>query len=131
MRIFSNTHLHWSEVQLLKCVARRYPGYAMGLYLYRIQDLRHGMPRPSASLETHAPLDVLHENRPYYCYHTLGFRRSKQFTSNTRYWAAQPHPGEGVQEIYLPTSVTSMDVIAVQDWNRPRPQEGFLLDLLV
>ena len=127
MRIFSNTHLHWSEVQLLKCVARRYPGYAMGMYLYRIQDLRQTLPRATAQLETHAPLEVLQQYRPYYCYHSLGFRRSKHFTTTTRYWVAMDNKEN---EIYLPSSVTYQDIIAVQDLNHPKPQEIFLPGLL-
>lgn len=125
MRIFSNTHLHWGEVQLLKCVARRYPGYAMGMYLYRIQDLRRGIPHFSASVDTHAPLDVLQENRPYYCYHM-----GKHFTTNARYWVSLRQE-ECNYEIYLPSSVTCKDVIAVQDRNRARPQEVFLGGLLL
>ncbi len=128
MRIFSNTHLHWSDIQLLKCVARRYPGYALGMYLYRIQDLQHTSPRPVAQLETYAPLEVLEQNRPYYCYHSLGFRRGKQFTSTSRYWVTLP--GNKESEIYLPSSVTHHDILAVQDVHHPRPQEVFLPGLL-
>ena len=127
MHIFSNTHLHWSQVQLLTCVARRYPGYAMGMYLYRIQELRHTTSRPSAQLETYAPLEVLQQCRPYYCYHSLGFRRGKHVTSTSRYWVTMAN---GESEIYLPSSATYQDVVAVQDLNHPRPQEVFLHGLL-
>ena len=126
MRIFSNIHLHWSEVQVIKCVARCYPGYAMGMYLYRITCMK-----PRTQLDTHAPLDILRENRPYYCYHSIGFRRGKHFTTNSTYQVSLTN--EGYTEIYLPSSVSSEDVIAVQDQTRPKPQEvflpGFLLSL--
>jgi len=125
MRFFSNTNLHWSQVQLLTCVARRYPGYAMGMYLYRIQDVRQTVLRPSAQLETYAPLEVLQQCRPYYCYHRLGFWRSKHFTATTRYWV-----DNGEREIYLPSSATYQDIIAVQDLHHPRPLEIFLPGLL-
>ena len=124
MRIFSNVHLHWSEVQLLTCVARRYPGYALGMYLYRIKDIT-----PRMYLETHAPLDLLRDIRPYYCYHRIGFRRSKHIITNSRYDVSTPH--EGGAEVYLPSSVTSDDVIAVKDHTHPRPQEIFLPGIFI
>lgn len=101
----------------------------MGLYLYRIQDLQQTPSRLSAQLETYAPLEVLEQNRSYYCYHSLGFRRSKQFTSTTRYWITLPSKKES--EIYLPSSVTHHDVVAVQDFHHPRPQEVFLPGLFL
>ena len=129
MRIFSNTHLYWSHVQLLKCIARHHPGYAMGMYLYRIQDIRQTAQRPYAQLETYSPLEVLQQSRPYYCYHSLGFQRSKHFTCTSRYWLTLP--GSKEISIYLPSSVTHHDVVAVQDVSHPRPQETFLYGLML
>lgn len=119
MRIFSNIHLHWTKVQVITCVARRYPGYVMGIYLYRIKDTI-----PTTRLETHAPLDLLRENRLYYCYHRIGFRQGTQFPTNSMYKVFLPN--EGCAEIYLPYSISSEDVIAVQDHIHPKPQEVFL-----
>lgn len=124
MRIFSNTYLHWSEVQLLKCVTRYYPGHIMNLYLFRIQHIR-----PITLLETHSPLEILESDRPYYCYHTLGFRRTKTFARNTMY---EVHlPVKGHLRIYLPSSASEQDILAVRDTSRPKPVEIFLPGMLL
>jgi hypothetical protein len=124
MRVFSNTHLHWSEVQILKCVTRYYPGHIMNLYLFRIQRIA-----PTTSVETHSPLEILEMNRPYYCYHTLGFRRTKTFARNTMYEVDLPTRGQ--YRIHLPSSARENDILAVRDTSRPKPVEIFLPGMLL
>jgi hypothetical protein len=116
MRIFSNIHLHWSEVQLVKCVARRYPGYVMGLYLYQITAQDKNL------LHTLSPLTMLEQRRIYYMYPTFGFPK-RQTYDIVPYTVSQQH---GSCIIYLPSSTKEGDIIAVKDVHLPKQYEVFL-----
>jgi len=62
MRIYSNTLISWPHGLHLFQAARMYPGRWHNYYLYRV--------RQTNPLEfiTYSPINLLQENRQYYCY---------------------------------------------------------------
>lgn len=124
MRLFSNIHLHWSEVHVIRYVARCYPGPVMNLYLYRVRNLG-----PRLQIESHAPLDILQRNHNYYSYHSIGFRPTTNFMRTNTYTLFLDKEQTPIP-VYLPSAISVGDILAVQDPSRPKPQEIFLPGLL-
>ncbi len=62
MRIYSNTFLAWPQVIHLSHQARLYPGRWQNYYMYRVRQCDPLM------LKTYSPVELLQENRYYYCF---------------------------------------------------------------
>jgi hypothetical protein len=62
MKIYSNTFLDWSQILYLSQRARLYPGRWQNYYLYRIRQCN------PLILKTYSPVELLQENRYYYCF---------------------------------------------------------------
>lgn len=110
-RIYSNVSLPWAERQMIHYTAKKYTGYVMNFYLYRLtNDIPYSL----------APLDVLQKNRVYRCYPLIGF--SSMRLTNTK---QSIQVGNSSLSIFLPSNAKEGDILAIHDPSYIHQREVF------
>ena len=103
--IYSNTYMTWPQVLHLSQQARLYSGRWQNYYMYCINNFNPLM------LKTYSPIELLQENRHYYCYNhfyrythleSIGNKYQNLIINNLETW------------VYIPKQAESNDIIVVK-----------------
>jgi len=105
MRIYSDTLLSWPKSAHIFQAARLYTGHWQKYYFYKI---KHVQP---LVLTTHSPIDLLEENRQYYCYYK--YYRHRRWESDNSFEMVSQQPDK--TWIYIPSAARANDIIVVQN----------------
>lgn len=106
MRIYSNTFLAWSQVLHLSQQARIYTGRWQNYYMYRVT---HNDP---LMLKTYSPVELLQENRHYYCY-SYFYRYIHLETAGNKYQNSIIN-NYLETSVYIPKCTEDNDIIVVK-----------------
>jgi hypothetical protein len=117
IRIYSNTSLHWSSIQLIRWISPKHPVSMMNLYIYEIKSVN------PTYIHTLSPLEPLQIKRKYDRYHPFGWKQRDKADMTTYSLPSTPL-------IYLPSSAKEGDIIVVEDKECPKQPEVFLLGLM-
>ena len=110
MRIYSNTLISWPHGLHLFQAARLYPGRWHNYYLYRVKQIN------PLEIITYSPINILQENRQYYCYDRF-YRdlRPEKFGNSLELVSVNNKiiPFDDKLCIYIPKQIEINDIIAV------------------
>jgi hypothetical protein len=105
MRIYSSIKLSSSKLFYLSNAGRVYPGRWMDNYLYLIKS------KEPNKIITYSPVDLLQENRNYYCYNKSGIYKRCESRKNVCEMTTINNKQELI--IYIPKCVEPDDMILI------------------
>ena len=110
MRIYSNTFLAWPQILHLSQLARLYPGRWQNYYMYRI------IHNDQLMLKTYSPVELLQENRHYYCYNNCYnnyYRYTRLETTGNKYQNSIINNNLETW-VYIPKFAEDNDIIVIK-----------------
>ncbi len=108
MRIYSNKLLSWPQIIHVSQAARLHSGKWLKYYFYNIQSVK------PLEIHTHSPLQLLAENRYYYCYDNNVRSIEKELSGNYIIFLDTE-----LRTIYYPVALKSGDFMVIQDDSHP------------
>jgi hypothetical protein len=103
MRIFSNIVLNWPQLLHVNQVSRLYSGKLGDYQIFRVSMIE------PLKINSYSPLNLLEENRPYFCYHN--FLRDR--TTNNQNKHVLINDSHRTYFIYVPETVGFNDIIII------------------
>lgn len=105
MRIYSSVELSFSKFLYLSNAGRVYPGRWLDNYLYLVKS------KQPNKIITYSPVDLLQENRNYYCYDKSGIYKRCESRKNVCEMTTINNKQELI--IYIPKCVEPDDMILI------------------
>lgn len=110
MRIYSNIQLSWPQLLQVYTLSRIYPGQWYHYNFYKVLNTK------PIQLLTYSPINLLQENRQYYCYDKLIANKKLEHSGNTSELIKFKNSVD-IKQIYYPTTILPNDIMVIHEYN--------------
>jgi hypothetical protein len=108
MRIYSSSILSWTQVLHVYNASRLYSGRWQNYYFYRIKDIN------PLRIITYSPLNLLQEDRQYFCYYKLHRDKRSETFGNVSELISNPNMFDETL-VRIPKYTEPNDLLVIHD----------------